>query len=170
MLRISKREAGTYAIEDTDYLESNLTEYCDLRQLSSFCNIVQLQYIGTKTYDNHRMLHDIHLVLSGLNLVSKVNGKTISLTPNILYQRFIEFSPLLSPNATAWYFILVTLFYNAFSVELLESIRLDGYDLLSNSTLATISAQTSALQFMRKKAIVAITGYCSRRNSRFFLF
>ena len=70
--------------------------------------MIELQFVGTKNYDTHRMMHDIYLALSELTLVSKVNGKLIS-----LYQRFIEFSPLLPPNATDFYFSLVTLFYNA---------------------------------------------------------
>ena len=44
------------------------------------------------------MLHDIYLALSGLKLASKVNGKLISLTPDILYQHFIEFLSLLLPQ------------------------------------------------------------------------
>ena len=85
MLRISKRVAGTCSIEDTEYLASNMSNYCDLCQLHLFCDIVKLQYVGTETYDTHRMMHDIYLALSDLNLVSKVNGKSISLTPHTLY-------------------------------------------------------------------------------------
>ena len=51
MLRVSKRAANTYAIEDTKYLGNKQTEYCDLFQLQLFCDIVQLQYVGTNTYD-----------------------------------------------------------------------------------------------------------------------
>ena len=73
------------------------------------------------------MLHDIYLTLSDLKLVSKVNGKSISLTPNPLYQRFIESSPLLPLNATSWSFSIVAVFYNALNVELQEAIRLDRH-------------------------------------------
>ena len=100
------------------------------------------------------MMHDIYLALSSLKLESRVNGKTITFTPDSLYQRFIEFTPLLSPNATSWLFSLVTLFYNALSVELQESIRLDGYILPNNSTLSTLFDQTSALQMLREIAVV----------------
>jgi len=110
MIHLSKRAAVTCAIEDTEYLASKMTNYCDICQLHLFCDIVKLQYVGTETYDTHRMLHDIYLALSDLRLVSKVNGETISLTPDTLYQRFIEFSPLLPPNATSWSFSLVTSF------------------------------------------------------------
>ena len=108
-------------------MASKITNYYDLCQLHLFCNIVKLQYIGTKTYDTHRMLHDIYLTLSDLKLVSKVNGKSISLTPNTLYQRFIESSPLLPLNATSWSFSIVAVFYNALNVELQEAIRLDRH-------------------------------------------
>ena len=133
ILRVYKWAAGTCAIENTEYLASEMTNYCDLCQLHLFCDIVKLQYIGTETYDTHRMLHDIYLALSDLKLGSKVNGKTISLTPDTLYQCFIELSPLLLPNATSWSFNIVTLFYNALTVELQETIRLDGYILPDNS-------------------------------------
>ena len=100
------------------------------------------------------MLHDIYLALSDLKLVSKVNGETISLTPDTLYQRFIELLPLLPFNATSWSFSLVTLFYNALNVELQEIIRLDGYVLPNNSNLTTLFSQTSALKILREKSIV----------------
>ena len=70
----------------------------------------QLQYVGTATYETHRMLHEIYLALSELKLVSKLNGKFISLTPDILYQYFIETLPLLPLNVTSWSFSLVTPF------------------------------------------------------------
>ena len=133
---------------------NKLTKYCDLYLLHLFCNIVQLQYVGTKTYDTHRILHEICLALSGQQLVSKINGKTIFLTPDTLYQRFIEFSSLLIPNTTAWSFSLVTLLCNALSVELHEAVRLDRYNLPNNSTLATLSDQTSTLQVLRGKSVV----------------
>ena len=87
-----------------------LTNYCDFCQWHLFCDIVRLQYDGTVTYNNHRVLHNIYLELSGLKLLSKVNGEIISLTLDILYQRYVEFLPLLLFNATSWSFSLVILF------------------------------------------------------------
>ena len=46
-------------------------------------------------------------------------------------------------------------FYNALSVELQEAIRLDGYTLPNNSTLLTLSSQTSALQVLRENDVVS---------------
>ena len=74
-----------------------LTVSYDLCQLHLFCDIIQLQYVGTTTYDTHRMLYDVFLVLSGLKLVSKVKVKIVSLIPDIIYHRFIEFLLLLAP-------------------------------------------------------------------------
>ena len=116
MIRVSKRTTGTCAIEDTEYLATKLGNSCNTCQLHLFCDIVKLQLVGTTLYDTHRMMRDIYLILSSLKLESRVNGKTIYLTPYSLYQRLIEFTPLLSPNATSWSFSLVTLFYNALSV------------------------------------------------------
>ena len=103
-----------------------------------FCEIGQLQYVGTATYDTYHMLHDIYIALSGLNIVSKINRNIISLTLDILYHRFIKFFPFLFPNATSWSFSLVTLFHNILSVELQETIRFDKYILPNNSTLSTL--------------------------------
>ena len=70
-------------------------------------------------------------------------------------------------------------FYNALSVELQESIRLDGYILPNNSTLSTLFDQTPALQLLREIAVVAhqslaiekkrvlhLINYVTPRNSR----
>ena len=155
MLRVSKRVADTCVIEDTEYLATRLTKYCDFCQFHLFCSIIELQFIGTENYDTYGMMHDIYPALSRLTLVSKVNGKLISLTPDALYQHFIEFLPLLHPKTAAWSSSLVNLFHNALSGELQESIRLDGYTLPNNSTLTTLSSQTSTLQALREKYVVA---------------
>ena len=110
------------------------------------------------------MLYGISLALSGLKLVSKVNGETISLTPDTLYVHCIEFSPPFSPNATSWSFYLVTLFYNTLNVELQEAIRFDGYTLLNSSTLTTLSYQTSTLQALREKAVIAHKLLCEEKQ------
>ena len=95
MRRVSKRMTGTCEIEDTEYLESKVTNYCDLCQLHLFYDIVKLQYFGLETDDTHFMLHDIYLVLLELKFVFKIKRKTISIIPDTLYQRFIKFSHLL---------------------------------------------------------------------------
>ena len=167
ILRVSKRAAGTCVIEDTEYLATKLGKYCDAYQLHLFCDIVKLQFVGTIVYDSHRMMHDIYLSLSSLKLESRVNRKTTYLTPDSLFQRFIEFTPLLSPNATSWSFSLVTLFYNALGVELQESIRLDGYFLPNNSTLPTLFDQTSALQVLREIAVMAHQSLATEKSGSF---
>ena len=98
ILRVSKRVADTCVIEDTEYLATRLTKYCDLCQFHLFCSIIELKFVGTENYDTYGMMHDIYSALSRLTLVSKVNGKIIFLVPDALYQRFIEFSP---PHAFA---------------------------------------------------------------------
>ena len=126
MLRVTRRAVGSCATEATKYFVTRLDKYCDLCQLHLFCSIIKLRFIGTETCDTYRMMHDIYLALSELKLVYESHGKLVTLTADTLYQQFIEFSPLLPPNATAWSFSLVTLFYNVLSVELQEAIRLAG--------------------------------------------
>ena len=108
MLHITRRLAATCTIEDTAYLDTNLTMYCEICQLNLFCDIVQLQYASTITYDTHRRLHNIYLALSELKRFYKVNGKIIPLKADTLYQRFIELLPFLPPNSISWSFSLVT--------------------------------------------------------------
>jgi len=113
MLRISKRGHNCCATEDTDYLAAKLRTFIQSCQLHIFCDAVQLQYVGTKSFDSNKMLADISLALSSLKMVSNHQGRTISLTPDDLFSHFAEFLPLLSPNAMTWSFSLVTLFFNA---------------------------------------------------------
>ena len=97
MLRVTRRAAGSCATEETEYLATRINTYCDLCQLHLFCSIVKLQFVGTVDYDTHRMMHNIYLTLFELKLVYKSHGKLITLTPDTLYQQFIELSPLLPP-------------------------------------------------------------------------
>ena len=154
MCRVSKRAVYTFVIEDTEYLASKMTDYCDLCQLRLFYDIVKLQYVDIENYDTRRMLYDIYLALSDLKRVYKVNGGNNSLTPDTLYQCLVEFSLLLLPIAKSWSFNLVALFYNASNVELQETIRFDEYILPNNSNLTTLFSQTSALQILREKYVL----------------
>ena len=112
-------------------------------------------------------MHDIYLSLSILKLESRVNRKTTYLKPDSLFQRFIEFTSLLFLNATSWSFSLVTIFYNALSIELQESIRLNGYILPNNSTLSTLFDQTAALQALREIAVVAHQSLATEKSGSF---
>ena len=53
-----------------------------------FCDVVQLQYVRTASYDSCKMFADVSLALSSLKMVSQLKGKTISLTPDDLFSRF----------------------------------------------------------------------------------
>ena len=96
-----------------------------------FLNTVQLQYYGTGTYNNHRMLQHIYLALSSLKLEFKINGKLVSLRPDDLFKCF-------TPDDVIWRFILSTLFYNTLHIELQETLRVDGFIFPNKSTLTTI--------------------------------
>ena len=73
------------------------------------------------------MLADISLALSSLKMISTHKGKLVVLTPDDLYSRYIEFLPLLAPNAMTWSFSLVTLFFHALPSELQEAVQSGGY-------------------------------------------
>ena len=114
------------ASEDTEYLATKLLEFCNFYQLHIFCDSVQLQYIGTDSYDSQKMLTDISLVLTSLKIISNHKGKVIVLTPDDLYSRYIEFLPLLVPNTMTWSLFLVTLFFHALPSELQEAVQSGG--------------------------------------------
>ena len=110
MRRVSKRAAGSCATEETDYLANKLNKYCDLCQLHLFCSIIELQFVGTKTYDTHRMMHDIYLALSGLKL-NFVHEKNLFLFHrtrciNVLLNSHPSFPPMtqLGPLASVHFF------------------------------------------------------------------
>ena len=50
MLLISDRSSR--AIEDSKTLRSKILDLCSLSHLHIFCDIIQLQYVGTATYDS----------------------------------------------------------------------------------------------------------------------
>ena len=49
-----------------------------------------LKCSGTNTQDTHKILHDVYLALSGLNLVFYYKGKLISFVPDALFKPFTE--------------------------------------------------------------------------------
>ena len=88
-------------------------------------------------------------------MISTHKGKIVVLTPDELYSRYIEFLPLLAPNAMTWSFSLVTLFFHALPSELQEAVQSGGYVLLDLSTLLTSSLQKHELHRLREKAVIA---------------
>ena len=99
IFRLTSGKNQQCASKDTVYLATKLNEFCNFCQLHIFCDSVQLQYVGTETYDSQKMLADISLALSSLKMISTHKGKIVVLTPDDLYSRYIEFLPLLAPNA-----------------------------------------------------------------------
>ena len=97
MLIISARSSR--AIEDSGFLRSKLLVLCSLFHLHLFCDIVQLQYVETTTYDSNQMMSDISLTLSNLKLEYRFKSNLITLTPDDLYRRYIEYL-LLLPSHT----------------------------------------------------------------------
>ena len=76
-------DLSSRAIEEFDTLRSKLSTLCSHSQLHIFCNIVQLQYVGTDTYDSNQKISDISHALSTLKLGFQLRGKNITLTPTI---------------------------------------------------------------------------------------
>ena len=72
-----------------------------------------------------------------------------------LYSYYIEFLPLLAPNAMTWSFSLVTSFFHALPSELQETIQSGGYVLLDLSTLLTSYLQEQELQRLLEQAVAA---------------
>ena len=64
MLRLTSRNRGQCASEDTEYLPSKVIAFSNLCQLHTICDSVQLKYVGTEDYDSQKMLTDISLALS----------------------------------------------------------------------------------------------------------
>ena len=70
------------------------------------------QYVGISTYDWNDTMSDISVSLLNLKLEFRFKGNIISLTPDGLYRRYIQYLPLLLSNTMTWFFRLVTLFYH----------------------------------------------------------
>jgi len=92
MLRIFKRGKKSCATKDTHYLAARLRKFIQSCQLHIFCDAVQLQYVGTNSYESHKMFADISLALSSLKMVSYHKGRIISLTPDDWFQSFLRIS------------------------------------------------------------------------------
>ena len=122
MIQIIKHSKRQCASEETDYLTSKVLALCSLRCLHRFYNSVQLKYVSTASYDSQKMLADISLALSNLQMVYNHRGRIISLTPGDLFSCYTEFLPLLSLNTLNWSFSLVPLFFHALPLELQEVV------------------------------------------------
>ena len=95
MLLITARSSR--AIEESDTLRSKIYILCSHFQLHIFCNIVQLQYVGTDTYDYNQMMSDIAHTLSTLKLEFQLRGKNITLTPTIFIVVIFNTYPFFHP-------------------------------------------------------------------------
>ena len=100
------------------------------------------------------ILTDISLALTPLKAISNHKGKVVVLTQDDLYSCYIEFLPLLAPNAMTWSFSLVTLFFHALPSELQEAVQSGEYVLPDLSTLLNSYLQEQKLQRLREQAVI----------------
>ena len=135
LLIISGRSSR--AIKDSEIFRSKILDFCSLSYLHIICVIVQLQCVGTKTYDSNQMMSNIPLSLSNLKLEFLFKGNVISFTPDDLYRRYIQYLPLLPSDAMTWSFSLVTLFCHALLLDLQDSIIKDRCYISNLSLLTT---------------------------------
>ena len=164
MLRISKRGKKNCATEDTKYLAARLRKFIQSCQLHIFCDVVQLQYIGTKSYDSNKMLVDIYFALSSFKMVLHHKRRTISLTPDDLFSHFAEFLSLRSPNAMTWSLSLVALFFNILPQKLQEDVELGGCFLPNLSTLTTSLSQRREFQTLWEYSVTSFKSLTSEIN------
>ena len=121
MLIISARSSR--AIEDSENLCSKLLVLCSLSRLHIFCDIVQLQYVGTATYDSNQIMSNISFTLSYVKLEYCFKG-LITLTADDLYRFYIQYLPLLLSDDMTRTFSLVSLFTTCcFSLYKTQSSR-----------------------------------------------
>lgn len=142
------------AIEEFDTLQSKLLTLYSQSQLHIFCNIVQLQDVGTENYISNQMTPDISIALSNLKPEFEFKGKLINLTPDDLYRRYIQLLPLLSSNVISKSFKLSTLFPTLFLLTCKILILKEGYILPTFSLLTSKTLQAVALQSLRKHAVL----------------
>ena len=98
MFRLSRRGNNCYTTEDTEHLSTKLLVFCYFCQLYIFCEVAHLQYVGMAFYDSNKMLADIFLALFSFMMISQLRRRTVSLTPDDLFSRFVRFLSLFSPN------------------------------------------------------------------------
>ena len=93
MLCLSQQRNNRCTTEDTYYLSAKLLDFLPPMSVAHlFWNAVQLQYIGAKSYEFHKILADISLALSSLKIISQLRKRAVSLTPDDLFSRFVEFT------------------------------------------------------------------------------
>ena len=85
------------AIDDSDTLRSKFSTLCSRSQLHMFCNTVQLQYVGTETYDSNQMMSGISVALSTLKLKFQLRGKYYSCLRQLLSSLYSIFNPSFFP-------------------------------------------------------------------------
>ena len=85
-----------HTIEVSSTLRLKILNLCSLFQLHIFCDIIQLQYVGTTTYNSNQTMSNIALALSNLEIEFHF---LIKLTPNDLYRRYIQYLLFLHSNA-----------------------------------------------------------------------
>ena len=95
MLPINTRSSR--AIEESDTLRLTLDTICSLSQLYIFFNIVQLQYVGTDTYDSNQMMSNISHALSTLKLEFQLRGKILILPLTISFAVISNIYPCFHP-------------------------------------------------------------------------
>ena len=146
MLRLTSSNKGQCTSEDTEYIFLKFFILCTFYRLNMFCDYIQLQYIGTDTYDSQKILADISLAFSKLKMAYTVREKQVACTLDTLFSTFIVFLPLLSPNFMSWSFFLVTSFFMFYPKSCWNPCNSGATFFFDISTLTTSLLQNTLLR------------------------
>ena len=77
MIRIIPPNQRQYATKNTEHLASKVFVFLNICRLYIFYDSFQLKYVGAASYDSQKMLADISLILSNLQMVYNYRGRII---------------------------------------------------------------------------------------------
>ena len=74
MFRLLQQQNNRCVTENIEYLSVKLFAFYRLYQFYIFYDAVQLQYVGTKSYESHKILADIFIALTSLKWFHNIEG------------------------------------------------------------------------------------------------
>ena len=137
-------------------LREEIDRFIDACKLDVFIGSCKNYYVGVGNKESDtQATHAACNTINKLRMEYKANGRTVVDNPDVLFGKFMEFTPLLPDDASKWSTQLCSAFFNALTEDLRARMENDNFVMPSLNMLNFKKDQIDALQVVREKSSVA---------------
>ena len=130
--------------------EKELYAFSELCMLDLFIHIIRKNYVGTDNVDYSRSTQKVCQAIKNLRQEwIGVNGKTVTLTPYIVFDKYMALSICLPDNVSLWTITLCAAYFTSLTSEVVDRMVSEKCIMPQLQILTSKETQLNALKFVK---------------------